>query len=255
MASSGIFISVQAEESQPQLENPALVNPAVVPVPNEIDAFWMPRHIEKIKEINEHPAANLVMIGDSITQSLEQNGPEPWNQMKSVWDRYYAPFKAVNLGFNSDNTANVLWRLQNGEIDNLHPKVVVLEIGANNTGRKHWSAQQTLEGIEAIVSLVHTKIPETKIIVLNILPCGYAFAEEVNSQINAALAQKFANSDFVFVTDFSNIFMQDGKLNRNLFVEGKVSLTSEAVHPSSEGHEKIAKTLQPMLQKLMEESD
>jgi lysophospholipase L1-like esterase len=224
-------------------------NPAIVPAPNETDPLWMQRHSSKLNEIHEHPV-DLLFIGDSIIQCLETNGPEPWQQFKSVWDRYYAPFNALNLGFNGDNTANVLWRLNHDEISGLKPKVVVLEIGTNNAGKMHCTPEQTLEGIDAVISLLHKNMPEAKIVILKILPCTFSCAS-TNSNVNDALVQYYLNSTFVLVEDFTDVFMLDGQLNRNLYTETFTPGLTEALHPSSEGQEKIAKGLRPLLQRLI----
>lgn len=48
----------------------------------------------------------------------------------------YGRRQAVNLGFNSDQTDNVLWRLQHGEIDGITPKLAIVMIGTNNATRR-----------------------------------------------------------------------------------------------------------------------
>ena len=69
---------------------------------------------------------DLLLIGDSITQGWEGAG-------KDAWAKHYTPRKAVNLGIGGDRTQHVLWRLQNGNIANIKPKLAVLMIGTNNS--------------------------------------------------------------------------------------------------------------------------
>jgi lysophospholipase L1-like esterase len=245
-SASEITTDTAGSESSQSLQS---ANPAIVPIPNETDSFWMPRHLAKLTEIKEQPV-DLLLIGDSITQYLEVDGPEPWREFKPVWNKYYVPFNAMNLGFNGDTTANVLWRINHGEIDGIKPKVVMLEIGTNNTGKMHCSAEQTVEGIDTVVSVLHKKLPESKIVILKILPCAFP-SMETNLKVNEALAQNYANSGFAFVQDLTDVFMQDGQLDRGLYIEGHNSPFSKALHPSSEGQEKIAKALRPLLQRLI----
>src|SRR5262245_25763087 len=76
-------------------------NDAIVPVPR--DGGWMKRHDsfnERVKQGN----ADLLFIGDSITQGWEGAG-------KGVWEKFYGKRKAVNLGIGGDRTQHVLWRL------------------------------------------------------------------------------------------------------------------------------------------------
>ena len=87
-------------------------------------AWWMPRHKEKLAARNSQEHVDLIMIGDSITHGWEGGG-------RKVWDRYYAKRHALNLGFSGDRTEHVIWRLQNGEIDGISPKLAVVMIGTN----------------------------------------------------------------------------------------------------------------------------
>ena len=67
--------------------------------------------------------AQLVLIGDSITQA--------WERQRN-YTELFGPYDTLNLGFGGDRTENVLWRIQNGQIDGISPKLVVLKIGTNN---------------------------------------------------------------------------------------------------------------------------
>ena len=99
---------------------------AVDPVPRN-EQWWQDRH----KLMNERGAeagskSQVIFIGDSITQGWEGGG-------KEVWERYYAPRNAVNLGIGGDRTQHVLWRLDNGNLDRVKPKAAVIMIGTNNS--------------------------------------------------------------------------------------------------------------------------
>ena len=88
------------------------------------------------------------MIGDSITHWWDKAG-------KKVWDQYYANRDAVNLAISGDRTEHVLWRLENGNIDGISPKLAVLMIGTNN----HMSSppEVTARDIRLIVKQLRTK--------------------------------------------------------------------------------------------------
>src|SRR6185436_17714796 len=113
----------------PNTDCPDYATESVTPVvQNEWWAldWWMPRHLEKLEEKRKLVAAGtppeIVFIGDSITEGWEKSG-------SAIWQRQYARYHALDLGFGGDATENVLWRLQHGEIDGIAPKVVVLMIG------------------------------------------------------------------------------------------------------------------------------
>jgi len=99
---------------------------AVEPVPRT-DGGWKDRHELLNKRAAEAgDKAQVIFIGDSITQGWEGAG-------KDVWARYYAHRNAVNLGIGGDRTQHVLWRLDNGNLNGLKPKAAVLMIGTNNS--------------------------------------------------------------------------------------------------------------------------
>ena len=83
---------------------------------------------------------DLLFLGDSITQG--------WND-NAVWKRFYGPRNAANFGIGGDRTQHVLWRIQNGELDGIEPKVVVLMIGTNNADSA--TADEIAQGVTAIV--------------------------------------------------------------------------------------------------------
>ena len=98
----------------------------VQPVPRP-DKSWKDRHEslnQRVAEIGEK--AQVIFIGDSITQGWEGEG-------KEVWARYYTQRNAINLGIGGDRTQHVLWRLDNGNVDGLKPKAAVIMIGTNNS--------------------------------------------------------------------------------------------------------------------------
>jgi len=40
-----------------------------------------------------------------------------------AWDTYFAPLSSLNFGIGGDCTEHVLWRIENGELDAINPKV------------------------------------------------------------------------------------------------------------------------------------
>src|SRR4051812_41595863 len=135
-------------------------NDAVIPAPRE--GNWMKRH-ESFNERVKQGNADLIFIGDSITQGWEGNG-------KNVWAEYYAKRNAVNLGIGGDRTQHVLWRLDHGNIDGINPKLALLMIGTNNSGNN--TSEQIADGIKAIVEKLRAKLPNTKVLILAIFPRG-----------------------------------------------------------------------------------
>jgi lysophospholipase L1-like esterase len=105
----------------------------------------------------------VLFLGDSITQFWADKG-------KETWDARYAKLNAANFGISGDRTQWLLWRIANGELDGISPKVVVLLMGTNNTAAN--TADEIAAGDAKIVEQIRAKLPETKIILLAIFPRG-----------------------------------------------------------------------------------
>ena len=108
---------------------------------------------------------DLVLIGDSITHSLGEIGGK-YEPLRVVWERHFAPRHALNLGHNGCRTEQILWNLQDGELDfAVSPKVIILLIGTNNSDDRHFSkvhtAEEIFDGTKAIVDLIRQRHPTT----------------------------------------------------------------------------------------------
>ena len=162
--------------------------PAATPISRMDTPWWRARHEAKLEELRKG-RIDLVFLGDSLTQDWEKHGPPDWLDFAPIWQRFYGDRNAINLGFTGDATAHLLWRIENGEVAGITPKVAVILIGANNLGRLHWSAEDTVAGIDAIIAQLRRRLPHTKLLLLGVLPSDRsAWATETTLAINRALA-------------------------------------------------------------------
>ena len=213
--------------------------------------WWKTRHQAKLEELRQK-RPNLIFLGDSITQSWENNGPPEWMNFVPSWQRFYGDRNAVNLGYSGDTTAHLLWRIQNGETAGITPKVAVVLIGANNLGRLRWSSEDTIAGIDAIVAALQTRLPQTKILLLGILPSDRSdWTTATTIAVNKALAAKYGKSTGVTYVDVANVFMRDGKLRRDLFYDIRKTPPAAPLHPSPEGQMLISQAIEPTLAALL----
>jgi lysophospholipase L1-like esterase len=218
------------------------------------------RHTKKVEEVRTGDY-DLVLIGDSITHTLDDFGGK-YAPLTAVWEKYYAPHKAINLGYSGYRTEQVLWNLQNGELDFARsPKVAMLLIGTNNTDERHFKKVHSAEGVyagtKAIVDLIKERHPSTKILVLRIFPRGgddekSVSAPHFNSSATCIeicrrageLTKQLADGKQVFWLDVNNIFMKpDGTINTGLMWD--------LLHPSPDGAEAWAKAVTPSLTRLL----
>lgn len=230
-------------------------NTAIIPVPKlEEDSYnWYDRHAEVLR-IKDSIDPEIVLIGNSITHfwgglpalknidgtARKPNGP-------NAWESVFGNRAMLNLGFGWDRTQNVLWRLDHGELDGLHPKKVVILIGTNNTSETKNARMNTPEeivaGIREICLRVRSKAPGAEIILMAILP-----REEkpdhprriLINQINQLL-QVFAATNQLRYLDIGAAMLQpDGTLSR--------TIASDFCHPTEKGYQIWADALKPWLQ-------
>jgi lysophospholipase L1-like esterase len=205
--------------------------------------WWMPRHEKKLQEIRALRTAgknaDVVFIGDSITQGWEDAG-------KKVWDQSFARYNAIDLGFGGDRTENVLWRLQHGELEGITPKVIVMMIGTNNTGDRQEDARTTAAGIRRLLDEVRLRQPKAKILLLGIFPReekpGGAL-RQLNDRVNGIISG-YADERSVFYLNIGEALMNpDGTLSRDVM--------PDLLHLSDKGYAIWARRIEPTLQRLL----
>jgi lysophospholipase L1-like esterase len=220
---------------------------AATPISRMDLPWWRQRHLAKLEELRR-ARPMLIFLGDSITQSWEYDGPEEWRKFVPMWRRFYGDRDAVNLGFKGDTTASLLWRIRNGETDGIAPKATVVLIGANNLGRLHWSAADTLLGIDAIIGELRHRLPATRILLLGVLPSERSdWATETTTTINRALRPKYAADPVVTFLDVTNVFVNDGRLDRDLFYDPKLNPPEPPLHPTAQGQVLMSLAMEPAL--------
>jgi lysophospholipase L1-like esterase len=214
--------------------------------------WWAARHKALVESVKSHPDTQLLFIGDSITNNYIKAHP-PDENFLPTWDEFYEPRKALNLGFSGDTTANVLWRIDHGEVEGLHPRVAVLLIGTNNTAQHfNQTAEQTEAGIDAIIADLEDRLPETKILLLGILPSDISdIKTHRDLAINQYLAACYGENPRVTYLDINSIFYKNGGLNRAIFYDPRLPQPGKALHPDTVGQRMMAEAIEPALAKLM----
>jgi beta-glucosidase len=188
---------------------------------------------------------DLLFLGDSITAGWAGKG-------KAVWEKYYASkYKPANFGIGGDTTQNVIWRIENGELEGIRPKVVVLMIGTNNTGAN--SADEIVAGNAKILKIIREKLPESKVLLLAVFPRGPrtdkngktndgAQRNEVIREVNKKLA-KMADGEKVRYLDLGEKFLVDGKIPDEIM--------PDQLHPNEKGYEIWAEGMEGVLGEMM----
>lgn len=214
---------------------------AADPMPRRGNAHFYEMHASFLRR--GHQPMELLFIGDSIT--------EWWSRAPAVWRAHYEKYQPANFGIAGDQTQQVIWRIEDGELDGINPKVVVLMLGTNNTARD--PAAAIVAANVKIVRLIREKIPGVKVLLLAIFPRGPRLSggvadpwEErmvVIRDVNAELG-KIADGGNVRFLDLTACFLgADGKI-----LDG---LMPDRLHPNAAGYQVWAEAMQPLLDEMM----
>jgi lysophospholipase L1-like esterase len=235
------FAVLTAPESFAQGTNETVQNSAIVPAPR--DAKWLARHEGFVQEAKPG-GIDILFLGDSITDFWRNRG-------SNVWNECYAPRRAADFGISGDRTQHVLWRMEHGELDGIHPRVVVLMIGTNNTGKEKNSGTirntvpETIAGVQAVVMALRAKLPDTRILLLAIFPRG-TLEDPQRAEvalINTVIA-RLDDGKMVRYLDIDPQFLEaDGTLSRNLM--------PDLLHPNERGYEIWADAMNPTLEEML----
>ena len=188
---------------------------------------------------------DLYFIGDSIARRW---GALDYPELLANWRTNFHGWNAADFGWGADRIENILWRLENGELDGVHPKVVVILAGTNNVGKQPGGDAKIAgitQGLAALVRLVREKAPAATIVLTGILPRNdnIAVVPEIEA-VNANLAR-----------------LADGKAVRYLSVNGKLAdkdgklfdgmMNADGLHPALPGYQVWADALKPILTELL----
>lgn len=213
---------------------------AIKPVPRS-DRGWQDRAKLLDTRVKDNPDAQLLFIGDSITQGWEGNGA------KEVWAERFEKRKAVNLGIGGDRTQHVLWRLENAPFGDMKPKAAVVMIGTNNSNGEDNTPGQIADGVAAIVRTLRQRLPGTKILLLGIFPRGENFNPQRGklTQINQVLGKLDDGKNIHFLDIGHRFLHSDGLLPADIM--------PDYLHLSKKGYEIWADAIEPKLAELMGE--
>jgi (4-O-methyl)-D-glucuronate---lignin esterase len=193
---------------------------------------------------------DVYFLGDSITRRWGTSD-EQYRAFLENWRQNFFGWNAANFGWGGDTTQNILWRLQNGELDGVNPKIIVLMAGTNNVGRQSPQgpedprAADVPRGIKAILDLCRRKAPKATILLMGITPRNDNMAVmPIINQINQRIA-KFADGKKIrFLNLNDRLADREGKL-----YEGMTN--RDGLHLDVKGYQVWADALKPLFTKLL----
>lgn len=220
--------------------------PAIKPAPHQ--ERFLELHQSFLDRAKSGPVG-LLFLGDSITYQWSKRAPE-------IWEQYYGKYQPANFGIGGDATQHVLWRIENGELDHIDPKVVVLLLGTNNTASH--TAEEILAADTKIVNLIRSKLPKTKVLLLAIFPRGPRHPDKngvpkddgvarmaIIDKVNAGLAKLDDGKNVRFLNINSAFLGPDGKIPD--------AIMPDQLHPNEQGYKLWAEAMQPLLSEMMQD--
>jgi len=191
---------------------------------------------------------DLYFEGDSITRRW---GATDRPDLLANWKQNFFGWNAADFGWGADRTQNILWRLENGELDGVNPKVVVLLAGTNNVGDSAFSGDadaktaNVTRGLRAVVDRIREKAPAATIVLMGIFPRNddMSFAPVI-ARINQNLS-RFADGNKI---RYLNINDKLADSNGKLF-DGMMD--ADKLHPTIKAYQVWADALTPVLTELL----
>ncbi|MFM7321015.1 MAG: GDSL-type esterase/lipase family protein, partial [Armatimonadota bacterium] len=216
---------------------------ATTPVEQDRDRAiydWKARHAW-VKRVGPAMRPDVVVIGDSIFHYWGGAPVAPIVRNEAAWRRAFGE-RSLNLGFGWDRTENVLQRIVDGELEGLDPKVVVVAIGTNNLSVS--TADETIDGVDAVCRAVHARLPRARVLVLAILPRADASRLPARlDRVNFGLQTRLQPGPWMDVVDVGNTFLDSrGALRSAWFSDG--------LHPNAEGYDQLADCIAPLIARL-----
>ncbi len=222
----------------------AQIPPADQPSPRA-DANSQLAH-QQLLEKAKKGGIDIYFEGDSITRRW---GATDYPDFLANWKQNFYGWNAADFGWGGDRVENILWRLENGELDGVNPKVIVLLAGTNNVGARLPDVARIAgitKGIKAILDACRQKAPKAVIILTAIFPRNDnpAVIPAIN-QINANIAQFADGKTIRFLNVNDRLADKDGKLLDGMMNPG------DKLHPTLKGYQVWADGLKSILTELL----
>jgi len=205
---------------------------------------------EQLLEKAKKGRIDIYFLGDSITRRWGTSDKQ-YSMFYENWKQNFWGWNAANFGWGGDTTQNILWRLENGELDHLKPKIIVLLAGTNNVGKISPSVnpdpriENIPKGIKAILDVCRNKAPNAMILLMGIFPRNDNMeVMPIINQINQKIA-KFADGQKI---KFINLNPKLADKKDKLFPGMTVP---DGLHLDLKGYQVWADALKPIFKKLL----
>jgi lysophospholipase L1-like esterase len=190
---------------------------------------------------------DIYFEGDSITRRW---GATDYPELLANWKQNFVGWNTADFGWGADKIENILWRLENGELDGVNPKIIVLLAGTNNVGNslpagtEESKVADVIRGIQAVLNTMRAKAPQADIILTAIFPRNDNMAVmPIINKINDRLST-MAGGRIRYLNINDKLADKDGKLFEGM-------MNPDRLHPAVRGYQVWADELKPIFRKLL----
>lgn len=188
---------------------------------------------------------DVYFLGDSITRRW---GATDYPQYLANWKENFFGWNAANFGWGADRIENILWRIENGELDEVNPKIIVIQGGTNNVGGRPGDDARVADitrGLKAVVDTCRKKAPDAVIIITGIFPRNdNPNANATINKVNDSLAQLADGGKIRYVNINDKLADAEGKL-----LDGMMD--SDRLHLDIKGYQTWADALKPIFTEIL----
>jgi lysophospholipase L1-like esterase len=225
---------------------PLNTGPADQPSPRS-DANSRAAHLQLLEKARKG-GIDIYFEGDSITRRWGTSDRQ-YKDLLDNWSSNFFGWNAADFGWGGDRIENILWRLENGELDGVNPKIIVLLAGINNVGKEPGDAGKIADvtsGIKALVEICRQKAPGATIILTGIfLRNDNMAAVPAINKINENVATFADGTKIRYINVNGKLADKDGRL-----FDGMMS-AHDKLHPTVKGYQVWADALKPIFKELL----
>ena len=199
---------------------------------------------EQLLEKARKGGIDVYFLGDSITRRW---GATDYPEFLANWNTNFFGWNAANFGWGADRIENILWRVENGELDGVNPKIIVVLAGINNVGTVPGNdarVEDITRGLKALLNVCQQKAPGAVIVLTALFPRNdnMAVVPMIN-RINENLANIADGKKIRYLNLNDKLADKDGKL-----FEG---ISKDKLHPTLKGYQIWADGLKPIFTEIL----
>lgn len=192
---------------------------------------------------------DVYFVGDSITRRWGTSD-EAWKDLLENWNANFRGWNAADFGWGADKTQHMLWRLRDGELDGVNPKVVVVMAGTNNIGNRtpigdtEARATDVARGVAALVTEIRKRAPRATVVLTGITPRNDNPAVmPVIDSANRQIARLADGKTVRYININEQLAFPDGRL--------RAGMTDDGLHLTTRAYQIWADALKPILTEIL----